>query len=313
MGQRFTKTAVVLLGLAATTALSPAYAQTTPSASPPEAAPQPANGAASSSPPQSGIVVLVDPSMKPLTSSEKSASQSGKSTDRAAFFEAHLAALHAGLMLTSDQEKLWPALHQSIRMLSAIKSDGRQGGKAVLDPDSGDQTGSPSAESNQTDSLDPFEAVKAAGTLLLERGKALQSLADAAEPLYSSLAPDQKRRLPVLVRSFAPNNMKLRQFLALMTWDAEANKLEQMEEQSNAQQPGSRGGPQGWSQEDQEGASQAMRHGGHQGWRGRYREDDDEDASDAAPGSAPGDRQAQRGHVMSQQRTYGDTPYASDE
>ena len=35
--------------------------------------------------------------------------------DRAALFEAHLAALHVGLKLTAEQEKLWPPLEDALR------------------------------------------------------------------------------------------------------------------------------------------------------------------------------------------------------
>ncbi|MDB5651016.1 MAG: hypothetical protein JWL62_2536, partial [Hyphomicrobiales bacterium] len=34
--------------------------------------------------------------------------------DRAAFFEARLAAIHAGLRLTADQEKLWPPVESAV-------------------------------------------------------------------------------------------------------------------------------------------------------------------------------------------------------
>ena len=35
--------------------------------------------------------------------------------DRAAFFDAHLAGLHAGLKLTPEQEKLWPPVEAALR------------------------------------------------------------------------------------------------------------------------------------------------------------------------------------------------------
>jgi hypothetical protein len=40
--------------------------------------------------------------------------------DRAAFLDARIAALHAGLTLTADQEKLWPAVESAIRDTSKV-------------------------------------------------------------------------------------------------------------------------------------------------------------------------------------------------
>src|SRR5579862_6414275 len=40
--------------------------------------------------------------------------------DRAALFDAHLAALHVGLKLTPDQEKLWPPLENALRECAKV-------------------------------------------------------------------------------------------------------------------------------------------------------------------------------------------------
>ena len=47
--------------------------------------------------------------------------------DRAAFFDAHLAGLHAGLTLTPEQEKLWPPVEAALR--AGAKSRRRSGGE----------------------------------------------------------------------------------------------------------------------------------------------------------------------------------------
>src|SRR5215468_4850078 len=41
--------------------------------------------------------------------------------DRAAFLNARIAALHAGLQLTPEQEKAWPAVEQAYRDLAAAR------------------------------------------------------------------------------------------------------------------------------------------------------------------------------------------------
>src|ERR1700743_1654014 len=41
--------------------------------------------------------------------------------DRAAFVDARIAAVHAGLKLTADQEKLWPPVEAAVRDLVKIR------------------------------------------------------------------------------------------------------------------------------------------------------------------------------------------------
>ena len=43
--------------------------------------------------------------------------------DRAAFADARIAAVHAGLKLTPDQEKLWPPLEAAVRDFAKLRID----------------------------------------------------------------------------------------------------------------------------------------------------------------------------------------------
>src|ERR1700754_1709810 len=43
--------------------------------------------------------------------------------DRAAFADARIAAVHAGLKLTPDQEKLWPPLESAVRDFAKLRID----------------------------------------------------------------------------------------------------------------------------------------------------------------------------------------------
>jgi len=103
--------------------------------------------------------------------------------DRAAFLDARLAALHAGLTLTPDQEKLWPPVEAAMRDMATM----RQQRRATLQ-------NRPSFES------DAPGALKAMADSASARADALRKLADAMQPLYASLDPDQKRRAMVLAR-----------------------------------------------------------------------------------------------------------------
>ncbi len=103
--------------------------------------------------------------------------------DRAAFLDARVAALHAGLVLTPAQEKLWPSVESALRETQKVIADQR------------------AARRNGPRPADPVAWLQRASDNTLARGQALKKLADAAGPLYSSLADDQKNRLPFLLRA----------------------------------------------------------------------------------------------------------------
>ncbi len=99
--------------------------------------------------------------------------------DRAAFLDARIAALHAGLRLTAEQEKAWPEFEQAYRDLAATR-DNRAFG--------------PRAE----ESTDPVQRAQRRADALASRSAALKRYADALAPLYQSLDDSQKRRFGFL-------------------------------------------------------------------------------------------------------------------
>jgi hypothetical protein len=100
--------------------------------------------------------------------------------DMAAFSDARIAALHAGLKLTPDQEKNWPAMEAALRDLAKQRSE-RFAARA-------------SADKPKT----PIERLELRAQAMSDRGAALKKLADAADPLYNSLDEAQKHRFMVL-------------------------------------------------------------------------------------------------------------------
>ncbi len=106
--------------------------------------------------------------------------------DRAAFVDARLAGLKAGLKLTAEQDKLWPpveaALREAAQMRAQRAAQFRQ-----------------EREANQSD-VDPIKRMRAAADMMAGRSATIRKLADAAEPLYKTLDEGQKRRLTVLMR-----------------------------------------------------------------------------------------------------------------
>jgi zinc resistance-associated protein len=107
-----------------------------------------------------------------------------RADDRAAFLDARVAALHAGLRLSPDQEKTWPVFEQAYRDLAARR---------------GDRTNGPRAEQ-----VDPIQRAQRAADALAARSAALKRYADAAAPLYQSLDENQKRRFGILSRVERP-------------------------------------------------------------------------------------------------------------
>ena len=179
-------------------------------------APQPGTATQTSTAPQTGSA---QPTMTPPASSTAAAQPdaaaskaedmraSAVKADHAAFFDAHVAALHAGLGLAPDQEAMWPPVEQAIRGFARMRAEMMR--RPEADTDNADQS--------------PMQELKRTSEQLLARGQALKALADASEPLYQSLNPDQKRRLPVLLEGLAPRGGPVGRMVAMLRQDARAD------------------------------------------------------------------------------------------
>src|SRR5437763_11814086 len=91
-----------------------------------------------------------------------------------AFADARLAALKAGLALTSEQQANWPAFEAAARDVQKLRMDR----VAAL----GERRNSAQPQEN-----DMVERLRRRGNAMADTGVALKKLADAAEPLYKSL------------------------------------------------------------------------------------------------------------------------------
>ncbi|HLH93984.1 MAG TPA: Spy/CpxP family protein refolding chaperone [Xanthobacteraceae bacterium] len=118
--------------------------------------------------------------------------------DMNAFVNARLAALHAGLGLTPDQEKNWPAFEQASRELAKLRLD-------RVDADIN------ARRDRQPQSNEPGDRLHQRAAELTERGAALKKVADAVDPLYNSLDDAQKRRFAFLERILAPRELGTRE------------------------------------------------------------------------------------------------------
>ena len=122
--------------------------------------------------------------------------------DRAAFLDAKIASVKAGLKLTADQEKLWPPVETAVRDFAkqrmaqanarASERDARRAEQDQKGPD-----GKP-VVADQT--RDPVARLRARADRMAETATGLKKIADAADPLYKTLDDGQKRRLSMLTR-----------------------------------------------------------------------------------------------------------------
>jgi hypothetical protein len=103
--------------------------------------------------------------------------------DRAAFVDARIAAVHAGLKLNADQEKLWPPVEAAVRDFAKLRID-RANARMNAKPDDAQK--------------DPVARLRERADNMAASAVALKKIADAADPLYKTLDDGQKRRLTVL-------------------------------------------------------------------------------------------------------------------
>ncbi|MFC0283012.1 Spy/CpxP family protein refolding chaperone [Camelimonas abortus] len=108
--------------------------------------------------------------------------------DRAAFLDARIAALKAGLKLNADQEKLWPAVEKALRDQAKERAERmakfREERKEAREE--GKRAGYP-------------ERLRKGADMAEAQAATMRRLADAIEPLYNTLSADQQRRLRVLL------------------------------------------------------------------------------------------------------------------
>lgn len=129
--------------------------------------------------------------------------------DRAAFIDARIAAVKAGLQLTPDQEKNWPPVETAVRDFAKMRIDranaraseweARRAARANTDA-KGDKGDQPQDRAEQRTDTDPVARLRERADAMAATAAGLKRIADAADPLYKSLDDSQKRRLRVLTR-----------------------------------------------------------------------------------------------------------------
>ncbi len=113
--------------------------------------------------------------------------------DRAAFTDARIAALKAGLELTPDQAKNWPPFEQALRDMATLRAqriaarEAREQNPSAIPPA-------------------PFDRLAHRADNLAKTSAALKKIADAGSPLYQSLTDGQKERFKKLAHMLRPHH-----------------------------------------------------------------------------------------------------------
>lgn len=117
---------------------------------------------------------------QPFTPAHRFSSQ-----DLAAFADARIAALKAGLQLKPEQDKNWPAMEAALRDVAKARiaraEEWRDKGPTTFE-------------------TDPIAALQRRAQSMTARAAELDKLAAAARPLYDSLDDAQKRRFGALLK-----------------------------------------------------------------------------------------------------------------
>jgi hypothetical protein len=128
--------------------------------------------------------------------------------DRAAYADARIAALKAGLRLSAEQEKFWPPVEATLKDLAA-KRITRQEERRTERTERRerreewrrDGTSREERRAEREERTNPIERLRKGADRMSEGGADLKRLADATEPLYNSLDDSQKRRFNALAHA----------------------------------------------------------------------------------------------------------------
>ncbi len=114
-------------------------------------------------------------------------------SDVAAFTDARIAAMKAGLELTPDEAKNWPAFEQAVRDLAQLRIDRIKAREAADEQQSQQQ-------------MSPFDRLSRRADNMAKRSAALKKVAEAGAPLYQSLDDAQKQRFVMLAHMLRPHH-----------------------------------------------------------------------------------------------------------
>jgi Spy/CpxP family protein refolding chaperone len=122
------------------------------------------------------------------TSSNTAAMTHPAAADLKSMTDTRINVIKAALQLTSDQEKYWPAVEDAIRNRAKNRQARWERMAELRDGAASDAIGDRNL----------IEIMQRRAEALTQRGNDLKKVADAWEPLYKTLSPDQKKRMAVV-------------------------------------------------------------------------------------------------------------------
>ena len=114
------------------------------------------------------------------------------SADRNTLTDMRIDLVKAALQLTPEQEKLWPAVESAIRQ----GADDRKARLAKVQETVGKRVEQNSVENMRN--RDPIAFLQRRSEALAQRSADLDKLAEAWQPLYKTLSPEQRKRMGAL-------------------------------------------------------------------------------------------------------------------
>ena len=139
-----------------------------------------------------GVTAILVMASAPAYAQATSDGERLTTADLSALTDMRIDIVKAALQLTPDQEKYWPPIENAIRdrakdrqarIADAAKRMAERRGDSVLEI---------------LRNRDPVEFMRRRADALEQRGADLKKLADAWQPLYQTLKPDQKKRMAFL-------------------------------------------------------------------------------------------------------------------
>ena len=113
-------------------------------------------------------------------------------TDRNTLTDMRIDLVKAALQLTPEQEKYWPAVESAIRQ----GADDRKARLAKVQETVGKRVEQNSVENMRN--RDPIAFLQRRSEALAQRSADLDKLAEAWQPLYKTLSPEQRKRMGAL-------------------------------------------------------------------------------------------------------------------
>jgi hypothetical protein len=128
----------------------------------------------------------------PLAYAQAPSGGAARAVDVSTLTDAQITIVKAALQLTPDQDKHWPAVESAIR----TRAKDRQARIATAAERSSELRDRSPIEALRD--RDPVDFLHRRADALAQRAADLKRLADAWQPLYQTLNPDQKRRMALL-------------------------------------------------------------------------------------------------------------------